>query len=295
MNFVTNILPSETKFSKDLFHIREEFPLLFVETNDRLNALHKVVREEKLVQQKKMSIDGYFQQDSGVIQFKLEIASLAALVDRLNILGLPPVVLFYTDFAWLIFYSLNDLLTDALGDDFMFLPDFWAWHVDPQKGQAGWTPHRDRSKNALFADGSIKSVTCWIPLTEADPLNGCMYIVPKQHDLSYGVEGAKINLKNGLPSIRALPAKPGDVLVWCQEVLHWGAQSSEFSKKPRMSIALEAQSGKADPLNLPLINPNELLSETSRLKLIGKQMLQYKHMHSLSTQQEQFALYLINQ
>ena len=89
MNFVTNILPSDAKFSKDLFDIRNEFPLLFLETNDRLNALHKLVREEKLVQQKKMSVDGYFQQDCGVIQFKLEIASLAALVDRLNILGLP--------------------------------------------------------------------------------------------------------------------------------------------------------------------------------------------------------------
>ena len=54
MNFVTNILPSDAKLSKDLFDIRNEFPLLFLETNDRLNALHKLVREEKLVQQKKI-------------------------------------------------------------------------------------------------------------------------------------------------------------------------------------------------------------------------------------------------
>ena len=294
MNLATNIVADETKFLKVLDEIREDFPLLFLETNSNLNVDHVLVREQRLIRQKKMSVDGYFQERSALTQYKSEIVSLAELVDRLNFLELPPVILFYIDFAWLIFKSLNDLFTDALGDDFMFLPDFWAWHVDPQKKQAGWTPHRDRGQNALFADGSIKSVTCWIPLTEADPLNGCMYIVPKQHDLDYGAKNPGLNIKNGLPSIRALPGQPGDVFIWCQEVLHWGAQTSEFAEKPRISIALEAQSAKAAPMNSPLISPNELMSTSLRLKLIGKQMLHYKHMHSLSERQERLAQYLLN-
>ena len=123
-----------------------------------------------------------------------------------------------------------------------------------------------------------------------------MYIVPKQHDLSYNVKGSsQINIKDGLPSIRALPGQPGDVFMWCQEVLHWGSKSSKFCNKPRMSMAIEAQSTKSAPLNSPLLNPKVLVSEEIRLKLVGKQMLQYKHMHKLSQAQEELAVYLLNQ
>ena len=104
------------------------------------------------------------------------------------------------------------------------------------------------------------------------------------------MEGAEIDL----PSIRALPAKPGDVIIWDATVFHWGAQSSEFAEKPRLSMALEVQSNKAPPINPPLIAPNELIEDSVRLKLIGKQMLQYKHWHKLTDEQEQSALHLIN-
>ena len=135
MNLATNIVADETKFLNVLDEIREDFPLLFLETNSNLNVDHVLVREQRLIRQKKMSVDGYFQERSALTQYKSEIVSLAELVDRLNFLELPPVILFYIDFAWLIFKSLNDLFTDALGDDFMFLPDFWAWHVDHKRSR----------------------------------------------------------------------------------------------------------------------------------------------------------------
>ena len=295
MNLVTKIAPENLDILDLLNMIKEKFPLLFLKTNKNLIKQHSPARENKLVRQKKMSLDGYFHEPSALKQYQAEMVALADLVKELNTYDLPPVLIFYTDFSWIIFQSLNDLFAETLGDNFMFLPDFWAWHVDPKKGQAGWKPHRDRPQNALFEDGSIKSVTCWLPLTEANPLNGCMYIVPKQHDLSYNIKGAsQINIKNGLPSIRALPGKACDVFIWCQEVLHWGAQSSEFSEMPRISMALEVQSARAEPLNSPLVNPEELLPENLRLNLIGKQMLQYRHMHRLSDKQEQLAMSFLN-
>ncbi|MDA9210846.1 phytanoyl-CoA dioxygenase family protein [Methylophilaceae bacterium] len=273
--------------------IKEEFPLLYLKTNKNLTSKNTPVRENSLIRKKKFTTDGYFHEQSALIQYQPEIKSLANLVERLNALGIPPVFIFYTDFSWIVFQSMNDILAESLGN-FMFLPEFWAWHVDPKENQAGWAPHRDKAgRKGLFDDNSPKSLTCWVPLTEANPLNGCIYVVPKQHDLKYGVEnveGAEIDL----PSIRALPAKPGDVIIWDATVFHWGAQSSEFAEKPRLSMALEVQSNKAPPINPPLIAPNELIEDSVRLKLIGKQMLQYKHWHKLTDEQEQSALHLIN-
>jgi len=281
------------RYLKFLKTIKEEFPLLYLKTNENLNGSNELVRENSLIRKKKFTSDGYFHEQSALIQYQTEITSLANLVERLNALGIPPVFIFYTDFAWVAFQSMNDLLAESLGD-FMFLSEFWAWHIDPKENQAGWAPHRDKEgRKGLFDDNSTKSLTCWIPLTEANPLNGCIYVVPKQHDLNYGIEDAE-GAHIDLPSIRALPAKPGDVIIWDSTVFHWGAQSSEFAENPRLSMALEVQSNKVPPFNPPLIAPNELIEDSVRLKLIGKQMLQYKHWHTLTDEQEQSAIHLLN-
>lgn len=65
------------------------------------------------------------------------------------------------------------------------LPDFWAWNVDPVRGDAGWRPHRDRGRTTLLPDGGPKSITTWIALTRATPLNGCMHVVPARNDPTY--------------------------------------------------------------------------------------------------------------
>ena len=279
--------------------IRDEYPLLFVKTNKNLNYSDIPVRGNSSTRRKKMSIDGYFHEESSLIQYILEIESLVGLIEELDLLKIPPVFAFYTDFSWVIFQSLNDLFSETLGNDFMFLPDFWAWRVDPKKNQAGWAPHRDKvGRSGLFSDGSPKSLTCWVPLTEATPLTGCMYVVPKQYDANYGVECENkyevLQAACSLQKIRAVPGKPGDIVIWDQTIFHWGAQTSEFAKRPRLSIALEAQSNKIAPFNTPLLNPYGPVEYNLRLRLIGKQILQYKHMYSLSGEQERFAIALLD-
>jgi len=122
-----------------------------------------------------------------------------------------------------------------------------------------------------------------------------MYVVPKQHDRYYGVDGVDGLGISGLSSLRALPVESGDVLVWDQTVLHWGAQSSEFAAHPRISMALEVQSGAIPPFNQPLLDPSDLPGESLRLALIGKQILQYQHMYPLSDEARDFAKKLVAQ
>jgi len=64
------------------------------------------------------------------------------------------------------------------------MPDIWVFNIDPLRAEpAGWKPHRDRPyETPLMPDMSAASINFWIPLTEATPLNGCMYILPRQFD-----------------------------------------------------------------------------------------------------------------
>jgi hypothetical protein len=71
--------------------------------------------------------------------------------------------------------------------------------------------------------------------------------------------------------------------------MHWGARSLPRGKAPRISVAFEVQSAKVDPFNQPLIPPLSIPDFETRLKLVCKQILQYKHMYPLTANVKSFA------
>lgn len=227
---------------------------------------------------RRMHVEGYFQETDPEL---VELSHLLSnAISRCIQMGIPPVFIFLFDEAWAAFFRQYATISAFLGPDHQTLPDFWAWHVDPAAGQAGWKPHRDKGRAALTPDGAPVSLTLWIPLTEASPMNGCMYVLPANRDPVYNTADEK-NWKVDYPSIRALPGKPGDWFCWNQAVLHWGAQSSPFATQPRMSMALEFQRADIAPFNQPLLGTLPGLSFEARLRLVAKQILQYKHMYPL--------------
>lgn len=236
-----------------------------------------------------MLLDGYFQ-ESGV-SFDVDLPSLANAVRKLSEEGLSPVFAFIYDEFWFPFCQLDKMYREILGS-YAMLPDFWIWNVDPRKGDSGWAPHRDKGAASLRPDGTPNSITTWIPLSNATPLNSCMYIVPARHDPTYGTarEG---EFRFELPSVRALPAQPGDVFIWNQAVVHWGSKSSPLATESRVSMAVEFQRADVPPMNQPLIKPAILLPFEARLKLIAKQVLQYRHMYKLDPRLEKMMLQVI--
>ena len=96
-----------------------------------------------------------------------------------------------------------------------------------------------------------------------------------------------------MTSVRALPAKPGDVLCWNQAVLHWGSRTSRFAPAPRLSMALEFQRRDIPAWNTPLLDRFANHDFETRLKLVGKQILQYKHMYPLAERFQQLAEKLV--
>ena len=142
-------------------------------------------------------------------------------------------------------------------------------------------PHRDKNSNTLLVDGRPSVVNIWIPLSDATTLNGCMYIIPANKDANY------TNFQDHTPatdlqSIRALPAVPGDAFLWNHRVYHWGSHSSKHADGPRVSMAMEFQRLDGPAYRDFLLAMNVIPSFEQRVALIGKQILQYRHMYSYS-------------
>jgi hypothetical protein len=229
--------------------------------------------------------DGYLQ---GSGDWGLDVKLMADTVRSLSAADLSPLFAYLYDEFWFPFFKLNHLYRTLLGGDYYLLPDFWIWNVDPKKGEAGWKPHRDKGKKSLLEDGSPKSLTTWIPLSSATPLNGCMYVVPARHDPTYGTAD-EIKMKFDYQSIRALPGKPDDFFIWNQAIYHWGSRSSPRAEESRVSMAFELQRADMPPFNGPLIDPLRIPTFEERLVLIAKQIHRYRHMYELDPKVAQMA------
>lgn len=170
----------------------------------------------------------------------IEIDSYKKMAQALYDRGIPPVFLSIYDQFWLLSHRLENVIAPFLGKDALVLPRYFVWLVDPSEEEAGFgIEHRDYPHIPLNKDGSPNHLSVWIPLSESNVYNGCMYIVPANRDPFY------LNLKQKEKkieycNIRALPGDAGDLFLWNNRVLHWSSKSSNRKGiEPRISIAFE--------------------------------------------------------
>lgn len=255
----------------------------FTSLSGSVLSVEQEYQEKLLLNLKK---EGYFQLDSFLSES--EISRMATGIEKLRESGWPVPFAFIYDEFWQTFCRLSQILSVILGEEYRQLPAFWAWYINTTNTEKGWQPHRDNGGNTLLPDGMPKCVTIWIPLSDAIPLNGCMYILPAPFDPNYGGNVQKGEKKESInfQDIRALPATAGSVLCWNHAVLHWGSRSSERAPHPRISLAFEFQRSDVEAYKTPLLDPFNPPNFNQRLALIGKQILQYQHMYPLS---EEFA------
>jgi len=220
------------------------------------------------------------------------VEPLRDCIARLHEQHIPLAFAFVYDQFWQVFQSLARFMEAALGTKYRALPDFWVWHVPATEQAMGWGPHRDRVQPTLDDDNSPHSLTVWLPFSDATPLNGCIYMLPAHLDERFKLrrwDGEDNNQVKEPQNVRALPATAGSFLAWNQGVLHWGGRASRLAAAPRASAAFEFQRGDRPAFNQPLLDPKRTPPFHERLGLIGKQVIQYRHMYPLPPDVQQIA------
>ena len=207
-------------------------------------------------------------------------SSLALAVERIIEAGLHPIYLGLYDEYWQVLRSLARVLGPVLGEEYHPLGDFWCWCISPQTAPSGWGPHRDLQFRVptLRPDRRPTLITCWLPFTDTDPLNGCIYLLPMNCDPAIPLEMDRTHFRN-YQDIRALPAQAGSVLAWNQYVLHWGGTCSKWAKNPRISTGIYLQSGDREPYVDKLVSFDQPLSFEKRLAMIASNLLNYEQYH----------------
>ena len=212
--------------------------------------------------------EGYWQVPGAIPVDRVTDLRVAAELLRKN--KLPPVFLWMYDEAWHLFLRLQPYWTATLGTGYDVFPCLWTWQVPRGEQQTGWPPHRDRMKQqSIGPDSTPWSLSVWLPLTPATPLNGCIYVVPAKFSPK---SSAEIKLQD----VRALPAEPGDALVWRQDVWHWGARSSHKATTERLSMGLELHRAGTPVHERPLLDPTRTPDLRARCGLVGANIRRYR-------------------
>jgi hypothetical protein len=201
--------------------------------------------------------------------FQTNIDRISVAMDRIVTAGLPAAFIGVYDEVWSIIANLNGVLDGLFDSKSAMVPDFWASHT---VSNTGLTAGRRRAGNGVYGDGTPKNVTVWVPLTNATPDNGCVYVVPAGQDRNYGKSNPE-RADASLPGIRALTADAGDALVWTGETYNWQARPDRYGEDgPLMSLTWEFQCRDLAPLEGLLIDSYPYIPFETRLALLARQM-----------------------
>ena len=217
--------------------------------------------------------NGYFQTNPVIPPTQCE--PLANAVIKLIDNGIHPLFSLVYDQFWQVLQNLSSVVNYLARDEFCIWADFWVWAISQEHAHSGWGPHRDNQVDVpFFKDGRPTVMNLWIPLTDTDPTNGCIYVLPKSLD-PHLPDHPEIRKVENVQDIRALPARKGSVLGWDQHLLHWGGRSSKQAVQPRISFACYYQSKNYKaPTDLMIENTAKLTLD-QRLYYIARAFLRY--------------------
>ncbi len=128
--------------------------------------------------------DGYFQTEP-LLSAKM-LDDLLGAVEAVRAAGFPPTFALVYDVFYEAIARFDGVLAGLLGRGYQLIPNFWVYYIAPSDEGKGFEPHRDAEfAGTIGPDGMPTVLTIWITITEATPLNSCMYVVPKPRDPLY--------------------------------------------------------------------------------------------------------------
>lgn len=240
--------------------------------------------------------EGYFQTNSLIPAATIQ--EMRECIDRVKEAGFPPMFALVYDVFYQALGYFHSTFTGIMGSGYKLVPNFWVYYIDTFDTGKGFEPHRDAEyEDTIDANGMPTVITIWITISDANPLNSCMYILPSNRDPQYA-EAIK-NLKTpanqfALEDIRALPTAAGILSCWDQYVFHWGSRSSKRAKEPRISYAAYCQRGDIAPVDDVTIDiPSEVDFKT-RLGLICRGLYRYSYASFEHSKEAEPALDFLN-
>jgi len=272
----------KTKQALDREYWRKLNPELNITDGSEIAPIKPIGVNEKIVASTKESLqlDGYFQLDQ--ILDSLLLDRLAGAVEKIRESGWPTPFVFVYDEFWQLIHPLKQLFESLLGAELKLLPEFWCWYIDNTNDSKGIYPQRGRTAaNTIDHDGSAKSLRIWIPLTDTNTTNGCLFAVPANYDTSYTSDLENRRVDN-LQDIRAIPTRKGTVIAFTEALLHWSGRSSNKALQPSASICFVCQRGDVNPYEIPLLAPFALPSFEDRLGFIAQNVNRFREDANLS-------------
>ncbi len=282
---------SELRKSLDARHIVERIPdIVDIDFWRRLNPEAAITTDpiacrameppedrevESLIEQ--LRDDGYFQARRRLPA--AEIVLMRRCIESVKAEGLPVMLALVYDVFYRAFGWFDPVLGSILGPAYRIVPNFWVYYVETSDHSKGFEPHRDAEyAGTIRPDGLPTVLTAWVPITDATPLNSCMYVVPASRDPQYAQ--SLRDLRTGatqfaLEDIRAIPAEAGTLSCWDQHIFHWGSRGSRRALEPRISYALYCQRGDIPPVDGVAIDFRRGIDFTTRLGLICRSLYRY--------------------
>lgn len=206
--------------------------------------------------------------------FTAPLDKISEAMERIVQAGMPAAFIGVYDEVWSIAAQMQAMISGLLGGDCALMPEFWACHAG--NGDAGATACRKRPGASLYRDKSPKVLSVWVPITDATPDNGCVYLVPADQDQNYGrAEPERADAR--LHGIKAVPARAGDVVISTGETYQWRARTGRYNQDgPLMSLNWEFQNRSLEPVDGYLVDSYPNVSFETRLGLLAQQMPRHR-------------------
>ncbi len=221
-----------------------------------------------------MEEEAYFQTEPTLSAEML--ASMRTAIEGVREAGLPAVFAFVYDIFYQGLTHFDAAFASVLGESYRLVPNLAVYYIEASDQGKGFAPHRDAEYlDAVDEQGMPTVMTVWITITEASPLNSCLYIVPKHRDPQYADSIQDLSVSADAfawEDVRALPTPPGVMSCWSQYLFHWGSRASRRAKDPRITYAVYLQSAKVAPVTDQTVAVPAALGFEERLSMICRSL-----------------------
>jgi Phytanoyl-CoA dioxygenase (PhyH) len=200
-------------------------------------------------------------------------ARLLALIDRIAAHGLNPTWAMLFDDFWRTFARLGPVLETLLGREYRYVTGAYVFVVENTDTASGWGKHRDLPyATSIDDDRRPYIMSCWTALTDATPLNSCLYCLPYSRDPNFPDRLAELAVPR-VEDIECMQVHAGQVIGLSHALLHWGSRGSSRGASRRVSFVFDTQRADVPCYHQALLDPRQPLSFEQRAAYVAHVIL----------------------